>query len=546
MLKIVRTAYRTCQTLACCLLLAPLSTAEALAQTEPATTSPLLSQDAFAALAPEDKYIYLQGVTADWTSSANGADFAFLHTAVDTVVAPTGSLRVPVAQSLPFGQAILLTYRVTQNPIYYQAARQLRVSLQPQQDKADMAAAPFLADFGVTAQDASAADQASDILLQIDTTQRDLETGLLHGTSPVSDLSRNSLYALDLLQVIDRLPLGFHHRRGLTEALNKTLSALMARQKSGEMWQSPTQPAKFLFLDAYIVAHGVRLGTFAQSDASLADRMMQAAHSATLTAVDEGARLLAQSEEEQVATQAYGQGKTVMIDAWFNADTRVNAAGKKELFHYKWDDDADTGFSFLGYAFERYGVQLDTLRVAPTAASLNPAQIYFIVAPYAAAESASHQITKASGDAIESWVRQGGVLVLMSTDAETKDFTELNSLSDRFGMHFDAGTRAAVSGPDYERGAVTIAAGTSVFQAAHHAFMDDVCTLKLGPLAHPVARIGGNSVIAIASIGRGTVLAVADPWVYNEFTDGRTLPHAFDNFAAAIDLAGSLLKQTQQ
>jgi unsaturated rhamnogalacturonyl hydrolase len=62
---------------------------------------------------------------------------------------------------------------------------------------------------------------------------------------------------------------------------------------------------------------------------------------------------------EQAPTEALGQWKTVLLDAWFNSQTRKNAAGQTELFHYKWDDDANSGL-LLWRAFQRYGVKLAT------------------------------------------------------------------------------------------------------------------------------------------------------------------------------------------
>jgi unsaturated rhamnogalacturonyl hydrolase len=37
---------------------------------------------------------------------------------------------------------------------------------------------------------------------------------------------------------------------------------------------------------------------------------------------------------------------------------------------------------------------------------------------------------------------------------------------------------------------------------------------------------------------------VIDPWLYNEYTDGRKLPKAYDNFAAGEELVRWLLQQT--
>ncbi len=40
-----------------------------------------------------------------------------------------------------------------------------------------------------------------------------------------------------------------------------------------------------------------------------------------------------------------------------------------------------------------------------------------------------------------------------------------------------------------------------------------------------------------AQIGRGKVFAVGDPWIYNEYVDGRKLPTDFDNYKAMEDLS---------
>ena len=51
--------------------------------------------------------------------------------------------------------------------------------------------------------------------------------------------------------------------------------------------------------------------------------------------------------------------------------------------------------------------------------------------------------------------------------------------------------------------------------------------------------------MAIARYGKGAVFAVGDPWIYNEYTDGKKLPADFDNFKAAQDLSGWLLGQAK-
>jgi unsaturated rhamnogalacturonyl hydrolase len=47
----------------------------------------------------------------------------------------------------------------------------------------------------------------------------------------------------------------------------------------------------------------------------------------------------------------------------------------------------------------------------------------------------------------------------------------------------------------------------------------------------------------VTKLGKGTVFATADPWLYNEYTDGRKLPMEYQNLQAANDLVKWLIKQ---
>jgi unsaturated rhamnogalacturonyl hydrolase len=52
--------------------------------------------------------------------------------------------------------------------------------------------------------------------------------------------------------------------------------------------------------------------------------------------------------------------------------------------------------------------------------------------------------------------------------------------------------------------------------------------------------------MAAAKYGNGTVFAVGDPWLYNEYTDGRKLPPQYKNYAAAEYLGKWLLQQSKR
>ena len=56
----------------------------------------------------------------------------------------------------------------------------------------------------------------------------------------------------------------------------------------------------------------------------------------------------------------------------------------------------------------------------------------------------------------------------------------------------------------------------------------------------------GDVLMAVAKYGKGTVFAVVDPWVYNEYVDRQNrLPVEYDGFAAPIDLAGWAVRQAK-
>jgi unsaturated rhamnogalacturonyl hydrolase len=260
-----------------------------------------------------------------------------------------------------------------------------------------------------------------------------------------------------------------------------------------------------------------------------------------------GAYLLAGSEMAQASTEALGQGKTVLIDAWFNSQTRKNAAGQTELFHYKWDDDTNSGFSFFGRAFQRYGMKLATLKTAPTVAALKGMKIYVMASPDIPTKNPKpNYMDKASGDAIEAWVKAGGVLILMQNDKTNSEFEHFNTMSDRFGIHFNAVLRNTVDNNNWPQGTVMVPAGTGVFSYPHQAYLKEISTITVSGPAKSILTDRGDVLITVAKVGKGTVFAVVDPWVYNEYVDRRNkLPLEFDGFDASIDLAGWALRQTK-
>ncbi len=147
---------------------------------------------------------------------------------------------------------------------------------------------------------------------------------------------------------------------------------------------------------------------------------------------------------------------------------------------------------------------------------------------------------------IAFWVREGGILILMENDPPNADITHLNLLADRFGIHFDNVLTHHILGEHVEEGTIPVAPDGKLFLQAHTLYMKDTCTISLREPATALLRDRGGIVMAAAKYGRGTVFAAVDPWLYNEYTDGRKNPQIygqFDNFAGGKELVRWLLEQ---
>jgi unsaturated rhamnogalacturonyl hydrolase len=241
---------------------------------------------------------------------------------------------------------------------------------------------------------------------------------------------------------------------------------------------------------------------------------------------------------------ATGRGDTAMVDAWFNSQQRTNAAGQLEYFHYKWNDVSNSGFSLLGDVFHKAGVATDTLYTAPTVVKLKGAQIYIIVSPDIPVKNPHpHYVQPEDARQVAEWVKQGGVLLLMANDPANGEIEHFNLIADIFGIHFNPVLSHHVIGDNHEPGRIPVAGNGPVFRHPHVFFMKDTCTISVKAPAVSVLQDRGDILMATAKYGKGTVFAVADPWVYNEYTNGRNLPPEYDNLAGADELVHWLVEQ---
>jgi unsaturated rhamnogalacturonyl hydrolase len=71
----------------------------------------------------------------------------------------------------------------------------------------------------------------------------------------------------------------------------------------------------------------------------------------------------------------------------------------------------------------------------------------------------------------------------------------------------------------------------------------DTCAISLKAPARTLLEDKAGIVMATAKYGKGTVVAVVDPWLYNEYTDHRKVLPEHDNYAAGKEFVSWLLKQ---
>ena len=138
------------------------------------------------------------------------------------------------------------------------------------------------------------------------------------------------------------------------------------------------------------------------------------------------------------------------------------------------------------------------------------------------------------------------MLVLMGNDFGNCEFDHFNNLAREFGIQFNKDSVNHVDGNNFEMGKINIDAASPVFTGARKVYLKEISTLALASPARSIQEWNGHQVIAVAKFGKGSVFAVGDPWLYNEYTDGRKLPRDFENLRAAQDLSWWLLDQTRR
>jgi unsaturated rhamnogalacturonyl hydrolase len=403
-------------------------------------------------------------------------------------------------------------------------------------------------------------------------------------------------YGMGLVDVLEVFPANHPKRKELVDILNRYAKAVSKYQdaKTGLWWDILDMPGKNKnYFEAsassmfvYALAKGLRLGYLPQSYLAIAKKGYdgilktfikeengQTNLHGTVSvsglggnpyrdgsfdyymsekvivndAKGVGAFIQAANEMEMIPTLSYGKGKTVVLDYFFNNEWRKDATGTNIRYHYVWDDRMNSGFATLGDIFNSYGVQTKSLESAPTAKDLQGANIYIIVDPDTEKETASpNYMNETYANAIADWVKAGGVLILMANDKNNADIEHTNILASRFGVKFNNDLFNTVEGDKFEQAAVMVHANNPVFKTAKKVYLKEVSTLQVNAPANEVLTKEGKNIVATAKYGKGSVFIVGDPWIYDEYVDGRRLTPDFDNFKAAQDIVKWAIDQSKK
>lgn len=258
-----------------------------------------------------------------------------------------------------------------------------------------------------------------------------------------------------------------------------------------------------------------------------------------------GAFLLASHQIDVAGGIQPAAGLSVTLDHYYNREFRSGPFGKQEPFHYLWTDEANSGYSTWGRLFRYHGARIRELPQAPSARNLPARSIYILADPDTRSETPHpHYIQPAQAGFLEQWVRQGGILVLMANDSSNCEFPHLNALAARFGMRFNEDSRNRVSGRQFMQGSILLDQPNPIWRNLDTAYIKELSSLRVQAPARALLKKDGYTVAALAQVGKGMVLAVGDPWFYNEYTDGRKLPTQFENFQTAGQLSLWLLQQS--
>ena len=503
-----------------------------------------------------DQSLVLHGIERLWIQTANPEYFSFLQKSMELYKAQDYN-----RDNVLFGRILLTLYNVTGQVQYYKAASLLRDHLKGQmlakEGKLYMEQ-PFYAAYAKQFHEPEAFDEIANQFIWMEKHARDAKSGIAGS------------YEMALVDVLENFPAMHPKRDTLIAILKRVADAINKAQNplTGLWYDALNIPkqnendlecnASAMFVCA--IAKAVRLGLLPKRYLVVSTKgyngivkqyiKKEGKGSANLKesliadSKGIGAFIQAANEMEWHATLKLGKKQVFLLDDYYNAEKKKDIKGVEYAYHYKWPEMYNNGFSFLGNVITSNGLQTKTLSEAPTVSNLKDASIYMIVDPDNITDNPTpNYMNDKDAQEIYNWVKAGGVLVLFHNDKPNADFAAFNKLSDLFGVHFNEDTYNRVVGKDYEGGKIDVPTKHQILKNVQIIYQKEVCSITAKAPAKSLLTKGDLVIFATAKIGKGTVFATGDPWLYNEYTDGRMLPAMYQNAEAANDLVKWLIAQ---
>jgi hypothetical protein len=201
--------------------------------------------------------------------------------------------------------------------------------------------------------------------------------------------------------------------------------------------------------------------------------------------------------------------------------------------HYTWSLAAIGGFSQLAGIVLNLGGDTMSIGAVLDSTALSKANVLIIVDPDTTTEAPSPKyISVAETAAVNRWVMQGGVLMMLANNAGNCEFTHLNWLASQFGIRFNGDTYSTIYN-------LTPLPSHAFFAGCDTLYIKDISTFTLTTPAQAVLTLGGRSLMATSTKGKGTIFALGDPWLYNEYINTE------DNYTSGTNVMRWLLAQVQ-
>jgi unsaturated rhamnogalacturonyl hydrolase len=137
--------------------------------------------------------------------------------------------------------------------------------------------------------------------------------------------------------------------------------------------------------------------------------------------------------------------------------------------------------------------------------------------------------------------------MILANDGPNCEFTHLNQLSSRFGFTFNHVTLHPVTGKNFEMGASTNLPNHPIFKGVKKIYIKEISSFKTSsPQVKPILTENNQVLMVEVRVGKGLVVALGDPWIYNEYIDHDRLPADFENRKAAENLSDYLIKNAKK